>query len=105
MKSKVFHLVQFRCLSRLCRCSESNAVAKQRPALSRRAKNEKQSVCRNEPLTHCRNGVSGNSIVLGRIGGRTRTRTWDPLIKRLSLIRANQWLSCKPGTTRIPENQ
>jgi hypothetical protein len=39
-------------------------------------------------------GISG---FLGLGGGRTRARTWDPMIKSLTLMTLFQRLSCKSG--------
>src|SRR5580765_7776722 len=43
----------------------------------------KQTICRNEPVTACQNDAAapGLTPLAGYLGGRTRTRTWDPLIK------------------------
>jgi hypothetical protein len=38
------------------------------------------------------------------LGGRTRARTWDPLIKSLPLRQASQWLRCKNGGRPIEVN-
>jgi hypothetical protein len=46
-----------------------------------------------------RNGLFGAGPEIcgleGLDGGRTRARTWDPLIKSLPLSSLSQWLSCK----------
>src|SRR5262249_38479627 len=58
-------------------------------------------VCRNKQLTGCRNDsptllLRLDNLLLsnGFIGGRTRTRTWDPLIKSQLLYQ----LSYAPGS-------
>ncbi len=41
-------------------------------------------------------GVVSEMCGLRRLdGGRTRARTWDPLIKSLVLVMLSQWLGCK----------
>jgi hypothetical protein len=45
-----------------------------------------QHVCHNERLTACQNEILDSVWPIEIIGGRTRTRTLDPLIKRQSLF-------------------
>jgi len=41
----------------------------------------------------------------GAGGGRTRTRTLDPLIKRLLFLAKKQWASCKGNDFEMLQDQ
>ncbi len=46
-----------------------------------------------------------NRQVLEKLGGRTRARTWDPMIKSLVLMMLFQCLSCKFGGFQLQRDQ
>jgi hypothetical protein len=57
--------------------------------------NERNDTCKNprrNALSGAGPGIRGS---VGLDGGRTRARTWDPLIKRLVFTTLFQWLRCK----------
>ena len=61
----------------------TNATMRQRKPVHANAskREQKGGICRNERLMFCRNHRPESRQVFEMIGGRTRTRTLDPLIK------------------------
>src|SRR5215510_12075812 len=79
--------------SAIIRLSRSGVRA--RASGSRRE--QKEPICRNEPKMFCRNDVRKSCYLFDFIGGRTRTRTLDPLIKSQLLYQ----LSYAPGPAAV----
>jgi hypothetical protein len=50
---------------------------------------------RRHPSGTLRRKLALSGLILERLGGRTRARTWDPMIKSLPLMPLHQQVRCK----------